>query len=150
MGSMKMARISVGLIAALMTTLVVVGFSTEGPRAAGGQDLLLEDGVFTGPQASRGERVYRRTCESCHAPNLEGSEEGPTLIGEEFLGGWDGEILAELMILTLDTMPEEDPGGLSEEEYTDVMAFILKENGYPEGDELTMDLMEEILIELED
>ena len=79
----------------------------------------------------------------------QGSEEGSVLIGEEFLGGWDGEILAELMLLMMDTMPEENPGGLSEEEYTDVLAFLLQENGYPAGDELTTDLLEEILIEFE-
>ena len=77
------------------------------------------------------------------------SEEGPTLLGEEFLEGWDGEILAELMILMVDTMPEEDPGGLSEQDYTDVLAYLLRENGYPPGDELTADALEEIVIEFE-
>ena len=38
--------------------------------------------------------------------------------------------------------------GLSEEEYTDVLAYLLRQNGYPAGDELTADALEEILIEL--
>ena len=125
------------VVASLTITGVAVGY--EYPRAAG-QETVLADGVYTDRQAGRGERVYRSTCESCHAPNLEGSEEGPTLIGDE--------ILAELMILMVDTMPEENPGGLSEEEYTDVLAYLLERNGYPAGDELTADALEKILIEL--
>jgi mono/diheme cytochrome c family protein len=141
-----MSAVGVGVVLAGLTiTGIAVGY--EYPRAAG-QEAVLADGVYTDRQAGRGERVYRTTCESCHAPNLEGSEEGPTLLGDEFLEGWDGEILAELMILMVDTMPEENPGGLSEEEYTDVLAYLLRQNGYPAGDELTADALEEILIEL--
>ena len=95
-----------------------------------------------------GARVYRTTCESCHAVNLEGSEQGPTLLGDEFLEGWDGEVLAELMILMMDTMPGDNPGGLTEEEFTDVLSYLLRENGYPPGDELTADMLEEIVIDL--
>ena len=46
-------------------------------------------------------------------------------------------------------MPEEDPGGLSEQEYIDVLSYLLRENGYPPGDELTADALEEIVIEFE-
>ena len=137
-----------GVVLTTILTIAGVLVLNESPDASG-QDLLLSDGVYTERQASRGARVYRTVCESCHAPNLEGSEEGSVLIGEEFLGGWDGEILAELMFLMMDTMPEENPGGLSEEEYTDVLAFLLQENGYPPGDELTSELLEEIVVEYE-
>ena len=114
--------------------------------AATGQDLLLSDGVYSDTQASRGARVYRRICASCHAGELDGSEMGPALSGAEFLGGWDGEVLAELMSLISNTMPAEDPGGLDQGEYTDVLSFILRANGFPPGDELTIDAMAEILI----
>ena len=76
------------------------------------------------------------------------SEQGPTLLGDEFLEGWDGEVLAELMILMMDTMPGDNPGGLTEEEFTDVLSYLLRENGYPPGDELTADMLEEIVIDL--
>ena len=132
----------------LVATFLAIVPLREDPRASV-QELLLTDGVYTEQQASRGARVYQTTCESCHMPDLEGSEEGPTLLGEEFLEGWEGEILAELMILTVDTMPEEDPGGLSEQEYIDVLSYLLRENGYPPGDELTADALEEIVIEFE-
>ena len=142
----KLLQMSVVLI--LVATLLAIVPLREDPRALV-QELLLTDGVYTEQQASRGARVYQTTCESCHMPDLEGSEEGPTLLGEEFLEGWDGEILAELMILTVDTMPEEDPGGLSEQEYIDVLSYLFRENGYPPGDELTADALEEIVIDFE-
>jgi mono/diheme cytochrome c family protein len=142
----KLLQMSVVLI--LVATLLAIVPLREDPRASV-QELLLTDGVYTEQQASRGARVYQTTCESCHMPDLEGSEEGPTLLGEEFLEGWDGEILAELMILTVDTMPEEDPGGLSEQEYIDVLSYLFRENGYPPGDELTADALEEIVIDFE-
>lgn len=142
----KFSQMTVVLI--LVLTLLAIVPLREHPHASA-QELLLADGVYTERQASRGARVYQTTCESCHMPDLEGSEEGPTLLGEEFLEGWDGEILAELMILMMDTMPEEDPGGLSEQDYTDVLAYLLRENGYPPGDELTADALEEIVIEFE-
>ena len=142
----KLLQMSVVLI--LVATLLAIVPLREDPRASV-QELLLTDGVYTAQQASRGARVYQTTCESCHMPDLEGSEEGPTLLGEEFLEGWDGEILAELMILTVDTMPEEDPGGLSEQEYIDVLSYLFRENGYPPGDELTADALEEIVIDFE-
>ena len=142
----KFSQMTVVLILVLILLAIVP--LREHPHASV-QELLLADGVYTAQQASRGARVYQTTCESCHMPDLEGSEEGPTLLGEEFLEGCDGEILAELMILMVDTMPEEDPGGLSEQDYTDVLAYLLRENGYPPGDELTADALEEIVIEFE-
>jgi mono/diheme cytochrome c family protein len=142
----KVLQMTVVLV--LVLTLLAIVPLSEHPHASA-QELLLADGVYTEQQASRGSRVYQTTCESCHMPDLEGSEEGPTLLGEEFLEGWEGEILAELMILMVDTMPEEDPGGLSEQDYTDVLAYLLRKNDYPPGDELTADALEEIVIEFE-
>ena len=143
---MSVFRVGLGLT----TILAIAGVVVPHDRAAASaQDLLLSDGIYTERQANRGARVYRTICESCHAPKLEGSETGPTLLGEEFLEGWDGEVLSELMLLMVDTMPENDPGGLSEQEYTDVLAYLLQQNGYPPGDELTADALEEITIEFE-
>ena len=32
-------------------------------------------------------------------------------------------------------MPEGDPGSLSPEEYSAIISYVLRENGYPVGDE---------------
>jgi len=67
-----------------------------------------------------------------------------------FLQTWDGEVLAELMMLAQGTMPQNSPGELTEVDYTDIVAFILSSNGFPLGEELTMASMEDIVIATEE
>ena len=120
------------------------------PSAFPGQTRLPGDGVYREVQASRGEDIFRTTCETCHGPTLEGSDPAPPLQGEAFVQAWDGEVLAELMTLMQETMPQDTLGKLTEENYTDLLAFVLSTNGFPPGEELTMDSMEEIVIAPED
>ncbi len=73
---------------------------------------------------------------------------GPGLVGEPFLGPWDGESLGEMMALVQETMPQDNPGGLSEQDYADVIAYVLQVNEFPAGDdELTVESVEDIVIE---
>jgi len=105
-------------VASTILTIGGIAFLYGSPRATGAQELLLSDGMYSESQASRGERVYRTTCEICHAPNLEeGRRQAPSLLGEPFLEGWDGEVIAELLTLMMDTMPEDAPGSLSAQNY---------------------------------
>ena len=110
------------------------------------QERTLADGVYSDDQAARGRRVYRESCASCHAPNMRGGEMGPGLVGEVFLEGWDGAPLSELMLFTSETMPQDNPGGLSDEQFTDVLAHILKSNEFPAGD-ADLENLDQILIE---
>ena len=80
--------------AGAVTCLVVTGamYMMTGPAVVhAGQDRGLSDGVYSGSQASRGRRVYRQACASCHANGLEGGEMGPGLLGAPFLDPWEGE-----------------------------------------------------------
>ena len=127
-----------------------VALTHANPSAFRGQTRLLGDGVYLEAQASRGEDVYRTACEVCHSPALEGSDLAPPLQGQAFLEVWDGEVLAELMVLMQETMPQDAPGGLPQETYTDLLAFVLSANRFPPGEELTVASMEEIVIATED
>ncbi len=112
-----------------------------------GQERVLSEGVYSDVQASRGGRVYRQACVSCHASGLQGGEMGPGLLGDAFLGAWDGENLGELMALVRETMPQDNPGGLSEEDYLDVLAYMLQVNEFPAGDaDLTAESIEDVVI----
>ena len=114
------------------------------------QDRGLTDGVYSDSQATRGGRVYRQACSSCHARNLEGGEMGPGLRGRPFITPWEGESLAELMAYVQETMPQDNPGGLNEQDYSDVLAYVLKVNEFPSGElDLTAESVEHIVIELE-
>lgn len=132
----------------LVTGLTLLGAGASPLGDVGlAQELTLSEGVYTESQASRGERVYRQICESCHGPKLQGSEMGPSIHGEAFLEGWAGEPLTELMIFIRDRMPGEATSGLGDEDVGNVVAFLLSANGFPPGDKLTAASMEEILLE---
>ena len=48
--------------------------------------------------------------------------------------------MADVFDYVSSAMPENDPGGLKKEEYADVLAYILRINAYPAGnDELPVD-----------
>ncbi len=73
---------------------------------------------------------------------------GPGLLGKPFLGPWNGESLGELMALVQETMPQNNPGGLRDQDYVDVLAYLLKANEYPAGDaDFTAESLKDIVIE---
>ena len=92
------------------------------------------DGVFTSAQARRGRRVYNQNCASCHGQGLRGGEMAPSLAGADFIVFWTELPVGVLFDRIKLTMPEDGPGRLSDEEYTDVVAYMLDRSDYPSGD----------------
>ena len=93
------------------------------------------DGVFTAAQARRGRRVYTQNCESCHGPELKGSEMAPSVAGSDFIVFWTELPVGSLYERIRVSMPEDGPGRLTNEEYTDVVAYLLDANDYPAGEQ---------------
>jgi len=112
--------------AALLAASVVTWAQT--PRFA-------SEGVYTTQQADRGEREFGRSCEHCHGKELEGDggREVPALAGDAFLGKWRGRPVKELYELLRQSMPADNRGKLSARSYTELVAFLLKTNGFPDG-----------------
>jgi mono/diheme cytochrome c family protein len=107
------------------------------------------DGVFTSAQARRGRRVYNQNCASCHGQGLRGGEMAPSIAGSDFIVFWTELPVGSLFERIRVSMPEDGPGRLSDEEYTDVVAYMLDRNDYPSGDtELPADkaALDEIMI----
>lgn len=92
---------------------------------SGRGDPGIMSGVFTTEQVARGRVGHRTNCGSCH-----GSEK---YTGEAFASAWKGRTLFELIDLIKTTMPEDNPGALPEQEYVDIVAYVLSINGYPPG-----------------
>jgi mono/diheme cytochrome c family protein len=84
-------------------------------------------GVFTEAQAKRGEQTFQRNCSSCHVPTQ--------FSGEIFQHIWTDRPVGELYEVMSTLMPESAPGSLSSGDYTDIIAFLLLKNGYPQGDD---------------
>jgi mono/diheme cytochrome c family protein len=75
---------------------------------------------FLPSQAARGARVYDQTCNTCHAPG--------ELVGTGFVQSWNNRRLYDLYALVRSTMPLDNPGGMKDAEYLDVVAYLLQAN----------------------
>lgn len=101
-------------------------------RAQGSDIKPASAGVYREDQAVRGDTVFQRTCLSCHTPSFHADE--------QFRMNWIGRTVFDLFKLLKTTMPEDNIGGLSDDDYTRVIAYILKLNGFPAGaDSLSTD-----------
>jgi mono/diheme cytochrome c family protein len=94
----------------------------------------VRDGVFTADQALRGKSGYDGVCARCHGVPLTGSQgNGPTLKGAAFLAHWDKDTLGSLYTKIRDTMPQGTPGTLTDEVKLQILAYVLEQNGFPQG-----------------
>jgi len=91
------------------------------------------DGVYTVAQALQGAEAFTQHCAVCHGASLGGVGEAPALIGAQFISDFDGLTLGDLFERIRTTMPQDDPGALSRDQYSDILAFVLKSNGFPAG-----------------
>ena len=101
-------------------------------------------GIYADDQADRGAGVYAQRCGACHGAALNGTGEAPALIGGEFISHWDTMSVGDLYDRVRTTMPQNDPQSLTREEYADVLAFLLKTNGFPAGGQ-ALDKRSEVL-----
>ena len=85
----------------------------------------VKAGVYTAEQADRGIALFKTKCASCHAPNR--------FTDDLFYMSFAGKPMWEMFDVISDSMPEDDPGGMKPEEYADVIAYLLKLNGFPTG-----------------
>jgi mono/diheme cytochrome c family protein len=90
------------------------------------------DGVYSDAQAQRGRQQYLQHCSLCHSVSLQGNNESPPLIGQ-FMPDWEGAPLSDLYDFISTTMPLDKPGSLNAAAYTDIVAYLLKANGFPSG-----------------
>jgi alcohol dehydrogenase (cytochrome c) len=94
----------------------------------------VQDGLYTATQAQRGQALYDKKCASCHGLQLEGAA-ASALAGSRFMSKWgQGNHTAdELYFITRTQMPYGAGNTLSAQQYIDIIAYVLKANGYPAG-----------------
>ncbi len=90
-------------------------------------------GVYTDAQAKRGEKMYGKTCASCHAADLSGVGQSPPLAGKDFNSDWNDTSMSDLFERIRVSMPADSPGSLKPPDIADLMAFILSQGGFPSG-----------------
>jgi mono/diheme cytochrome c family protein len=89
---------------------------------------------FSAEQVERIRPVYDRYCSDCHGEDLNGGLiGGPPLRGSDFERRWNTQSVAALFLYTQARMPQDRPGSLSAQQYADLVALILSENGLAAG-----------------
>jgi len=83
----------------------------------------LKPATYANEQAVRGQQLYQTTCARCHPPG--------SLDGETFEVGWNERRVFDLFSLIRNTMPQDKPGSLSDDQYIDVIAYLLQRNHIP-------------------
>lgn len=87
-------------------------------------------GVYTEAQSSRGTAEFSQSCAGCHALAADGKA---PLVGDQFWKSFSQKTAGDLLEFVSTYMPNGAPGTLSAETYQDVVALILKSNGFPAG-----------------
>lgn len=103
--------------ATVVVSLIVCAGAAADPRT-------INDAVYSKAQAGIGERLYEEHCLSCHDKKY----------FRPVLKAWDGRPLELFFMAMSSSMPQGNPGALRDEEYIDILAYILLLGRYPAGD----------------
>jgi alcohol dehydrogenase (cytochrome c) len=118
------------LMLAAVSVAAAIGVWSGGARAQQG---VPSAGPFTDAQAAAGQTAYVQSCVSCHGSTLAGGGEAPPLAGTAFIDSWSQRTTRELLDLIRQTMPPDNPNGLSGDTYAAIVAFLLRANGAQPG-----------------
>jgi quinoprotein glucose dehydrogenase len=115
--------------------LGVWAVATQGVPSAHGlaASRTVWDGVYTESQAERGKAAYEQQCASCHLSDLSGSGLAPPLVEDTFMHRWQDGNLDDLFTIVKVSMPQDKPASLTDVEYTEIVAYLLRSNQYPAG-----------------
>ncbi|MDQ8165801.1 MAG: cytochrome c [Gemmatimonadota bacterium] len=116
----RLARGAAGFVGILLFV------PSAGAQASDTSALSTALGVYTAAQATRGQEIHGASCLSCHKP-IE-------TIGERFWNTIVGRPVAEFFSYLQTTMPQDNPGSLSGEDYAAVIAYIFSLNDLPLGE----------------
>jgi mono/diheme cytochrome c family protein len=96
---------------------VDVSAPTEGP-------------AFNKAQVAHGKTLYSSACAKCHGPVLEGVT-APALRGPAFAPAANSHLtIGGVFGYMATNMPADRPGKMRDQDYADIMAFLLYSNGY--------------------
>lgn len=119
------------LLLALAMLIVLGGVLMLSPREFAAAQ---QSGIYTEAQATRGQALYEARCASCHGLRLEGGSASP-LAGTRFLSKWakGDKTVDDLYFITHTQMPYGAGGTMTTQQYIDIVAYLLRVNGWPTG-----------------
>jgi alcohol dehydrogenase (cytochrome c) len=91
---------------------------------------------FTEDQVAAGLAAYQANCaNSCHQNDMSGNGPIAALRGTPFTSVWNNRTVADLVTAMRTQMPPTNVGGLPQQTYVDLAAFILSANGGEIGEQ---------------
>ncbi len=91
-----------------------------------------EAGWYGKEQADSGVQLFAAKCSVCHGEKLQGGA-GPALKGPQFFARFGGDPMSRLWYGVHTEMPLTAPASLPANQSLDIVAYILRENGFPAG-----------------
>ncbi len=117
---------------------------TPGPAAAAptpAPEALTGNAFYTNQQASRGDGLFRDNCVACHSSS--------EFSGASFERRWRNRAIGDIYEFVLYAMPDDNPGGLPEQTYADIVAYMLQMNDFLAGDSelpTSMDMLMQMMM----
>jgi len=105
-------------------TAIAIAGGALGAQTSGGASSAAP-GIYSSEQAARGARLFDERCGACHTIEQ--------FTGPAFILSWGGQSALGLFTLIRTTMPQGSPASLKRQEYADILAYVLRENGLPPG-----------------
>lgn len=115
---------TVSVAALVIVTTASLGNAQTTPRRT------VWAGAYTEAQATRGMTAFGQSCSGCHALAAVGKA---PLVGDAFWKSFAQESVGDLLEYVRANMPNGSPGSLTASTYTDLVALLLKSNGFPAG-----------------
>jgi polar amino acid transport system substrate-binding protein len=94
-----------------------------------------DDGApaFNHAQVAHGKSLYASSCAKCHGADMQGLN-APALRGPAFAPASNAHLtIGGVFGYMATNMPADRPGKMKDQDYADIMAFLLYSNGYAEG-----------------
>ena len=123
--ALGLAAGAIGACASGRTSDVVALGSPEAAPSPAPAEAAPARGIFTDAQAGRGRGAFDEACSDCHATS--------EFRGNAFQRNWGRRSVYSFYRTVRSTMPDDNPGGLDESVYLDVVSYILRMNGHAPG-----------------
>ena len=107
-----------------LAKLIIVALVLFVHAAASAEPRTINDAVYSKARAELGETLYAEHCILCHDKKY----------FRPVLKRWEGQSLSILYTVMSTSMPESNPGFLTEKEYVDILAYILSLSRYAPGE----------------
>jgi len=118
--------VAVGISATFLVSVGPAILHAQAPKPR-----TVWDGIYTDAQAERGQLAFNQSCTNCHTLEATGTRRPVT--GDKFWEAWTQKTAADLLTWVSTNMPNGNGGSLSAPTYRDLVALILRANGFPAG-----------------